>query len=142
MNPGIVPTFELPKTAENEPLPVVSPEIDPSFSIERTREILPAPMMQSSPDPSSAGAPYVQVPAGVIPALGQQSQVGGASAADGVVADDLDVVEKEWVERAKKIISLTAHDPRLESQELSKLKATYISKRFGKNIPLAEEKAA
>ena len=58
-----------------------------------------------------------------------------------LIADDSDVIEKEWVDRAKKIIAATANDPFVEARELSKLKANYMSKRFNKELPLAKEDA-
>ena len=57
-----------------------------------------------------------------------------------IIAEDTDVIEKEWVDRAKKIISLTSNDPYIEAKEISKLKATYMKKRFNRDLPLADEK--
>lgn len=48
-------------------------------------------------------------------------------------ADD-DLIEKEWVEKAKKVILETKHDPYLQEQEVSKLQADYLKKRYGKTI--------
>ncbi len=56
-------------------------------------------------------------------------------------ASDVDVIEKEWVERAKKIVSATSTNPRDESTQLSALKAEYIKKRFGKDVKQAKEAA-
>ena len=57
-----------------------------------------------------------------------------------VIAEDNDVIEKEWVDRAKKIISLTSNDPYVEAKEMNKLKATYMKKRFNKELPQVDEK--
>lgn len=54
------------------------------------------------------------------------------------VADDTDVIEKEWVEKAKKIVSATKSDPHQQEKEVSKLQADYLLKRYGKQIKLAE----
>ena len=48
---------------------------------------------------------------------------------------DIDVIEKEWVEKAKKIVSITKDDPREQSKELTGMKREYIEKRFGKSLP-------
>lgn len=49
-------------------------------------------------------------------------------------AADEDLIEKEWVERAKKVVAETKHDPYLQGQEVSKLQADYLKKRYGKSI--------
>lgn len=45
------------------------------------------------------------------------------------------IPEKEWVNRAKKIIAETHDDPHKQKHEISKVKAEYIKKRFNKTIP-------
>ena len=40
------------------------------------------------------------------------------------------------MDRAKKIISLTSDDPYVETKEIGKLKATYMKKRFNKDMPM------
>jgi hypothetical protein len=56
-------------------------------------------------------------------------------------ADDADVIEKEWVSRAKAIVKSTRDDPSVQSKELGKFKAEYIKKRFNKDIKMAKETA-
>ena len=51
-----------------------------------------------------------------------------------LVAADDDLIEKEWVDRAKKIISETRDDPHRREQEVSKLQADYLKKRYGKEL--------
>lgn len=55
-----------------------------------------------------------------------------------VAADD-DIIEKEWVEKAKKVIAETRHDPYLQEQAVSRLQADYLNKRYGKTVKLPEE---
>jgi hypothetical protein len=50
------------------------------------------------------------------------------------VADDVDLIEKEWVDRAKAIVEATQDDPHKQKSEISKVKAEYIQKRFNKTI--------
>jgi hypothetical protein len=57
-------------------------------------------------------------------------QAGPAS----IIADDVDLIEKEWVDRAKAIVEATQDDPRKQKSEISKVKAEYIQKRFNKTI--------
>lgn len=132
-----IPSFEIPRTAEKAPNSSSSIETAPETDVERTREILPAPVA------------HVDNASPLAPALGQNTatatlpttQVSALTTDDAhIVADDTDVIEKEWVDRAKKIISLTSNDPYVEAKEMSKLKATYMKKRFNKDMPLATEK--
>ena len=59
-----------------------------------------------------------------------------------VVADDVDVIEKEWVEKAKTIVEQTKADPHQQSTALSNFKHDYMKKRYGKEIRLPDERAA
>lgn len=57
------------------------------------------------------------------------------------VAADEDLIEKEWVEKAKKVVLETKHDPYLQGQEVSKLQADYLKKRYGKTVSLPSDGA-
>jgi hypothetical protein len=59
-----------------------------------------------------------------------------------IIADDVDVIEKEWVQKAKQIVSQTKDDPHKQSVELTKFKHDYMNKRYGKEIKLPDEQAA
>lgn len=50
------------------------------------------------------------------------------------VAGDDDLIEKEWVDKAKQIISATKDDPHKREQEVSRLQADYLRKRYGKEL--------
>jgi hypothetical protein len=54
-------------------------------------------------------------------------------------AADEDLIEKEWVEKAKKVVAETKHDPYLQGQEVGKLQADYLKKRYGKTVNLPVE---
>ncbi len=54
-------------------------------------------------------------------------------------ADDEDVIEKEWVSRAKVIVNNTKDSPNTQSKELTKFKAEYIKKRFNKDMKTVKE---
>jgi len=55
------------------------------------------------------------------------------------VADDLDLIEKEWVEKAKAIVAQTHSDPHAQNREMNRFKADYMQKRYGKEIKLDEK---
>src|SRR5688572_29084483 len=49
-------------------------------------------------------------------------------------ADDNDLIEKEWVEKAKQIVAATREDPYAQTKEISRFKADYLKKRYNKDI--------
>ena len=55
------------------------------------------------------------------------------------VADDNDLIEQEWVDKAKAIVERTHDDPHLQNQEMNKFKAEYIKKRYNREIKVTEE---
>jgi len=57
-----------------------------------------------------------------------------AHPANPIAADDVDVVEKEWVDRARQIVEQTRSDPHLQEREVEKLQIDYLKKRYGREI--------
>jgi len=55
-----------------------------------------------------------------------------------LVAGDDDLIEKEWVDKAKRIISETKDDPYKREREVGKLQADYLRKRYGKELGTTE----
>ncbi len=49
-------------------------------------------------------------------------------------AEDLELIEKEWVEKAKEIVSRTQGDPYKQNIELNRVRAEYIKKRYNKDV--------
>lgn len=93
-----------------------------------------------------AGDPAVVVqPAPTLPPLPAMPTASPASpvadATNPVAAADEDLIEKEWVEKAKKVVAETKHDPYLQGQEVSKLQADYLKKRYGKIVNLPSDGA-
>ena len=56
-----------------------------------------------------------------------------------LIANDDDLIEKEWVDKAKKIIAETRDDPYRREVEISKLQIEYIRRRYGREIGKAED---
>lgn len=50
------------------------------------------------------------------------------------IASDGHKLEKEWVERTKKVVNETKDDPREEEIQVGALKADYLKKRFNRAI--------
>ncbi len=57
---------------------------------------------------------------------------------DPQIADDVDVIEKEWVDKAKKIVTATKDNPHQQEKEVSKLQADYLMKRYNKQVKISE----
>ena len=54
-------------------------------------------------------------------------------------AEDSDLIEKEWVERAKEIVEHTRDNPYEQQKALSLMKADYMKKRYNRDIKVSEE---
>lgn len=53
------------------------------------------------------------------------------------IASHDDIIEKEWVDRAKRIISDNSGDPYLQEKAISELQIDYIKKRYGGDVGAA-----
>lgn len=54
-------------------------------------------------------------------------------------AADTDLIEKEWVLKAKQIVDHTSDDPYTQQLEIGKVKADYMKKRYNKDIKLSQD---
>jgi hypothetical protein len=61
----------------------------------------------------------------------QAAQLAGATPQ---IADDADLIEKEWVEKAKEIVEKTRDNPYLQNKAINEMKTDYIKKRYNKDI--------
>lgn len=123
---------------EQEPIqPSQTPESAPS---PQTPEA-PAARPEQSPAPA-AGAeraptvPPVAPPTTQPPADQQQPQVTGGQPSINApaAADDVDLIEKEWVNKAKQVIETTKDDPHAQEAGFEELQIEYQKKRYGRNI--------
>jgi hypothetical protein len=64
----------------------------------------------------------------------QTTEDSSVQASTPLAAADEDLIEKEWVDKAKAIIVETKDDPYLREKEVSKLQADYLRKRYGKEL--------
>lgn len=82
-------------------------------------------------------APTLPAPVAIPPPVTHQADDSQSTpVSDGLplVAGDDDLIEKEWVDKAKKIIVETKDDPYRREQEVGKLQADYLRKRYGKEL--------
>lgn len=64
----------------------------------------------------------------------QDQPQSNATNSNPLVAADEDVIEKEWVDRAKKIVLATKDNPHGRQQQVSELQKDYLQKRYGKQL--------
>ncbi len=76
----------------------------------------------------------------VIAAPPQDVTIPPADAAHNV-ADNPDHIEREWIDKVKNVVASTRDDPHLQKDQMSKVKAEYIRKRFNKQIKTDEAAA-
>lgn len=55
------------------------------------------------------------------------------------IADDIDLIEREWVHKAKEIVEHTRGDPYKRTKEMNKVKADYLKKRYNKDLELEDK---
>ena len=120
--------------AERQPIQVGYSEAGSSMSPERPLQ---------NPETAAERPSYqeVQPPLPTLPTLPapipDDSATASSSVADDtslMLAADDDLIEKEWVEKAKRIIANTKDDPYRREQEVGKLQIEYIRKRYGREI--------
>ena len=130
-NPGLnLP----PPIAEQTPTPGPAPETSPVSSEH-------APLAgQKDPTRVQPAAPAVALPLPPAPAPAHTPSAASSVTATTtpVAADDTDLIEKEWVNKAKEIVEHTRENPYQQSQELNLFKADYMKKRYNKTLKLSE----
>ncbi len=94
--------------------------------------------VEHEPNVGDVRAEVAQVAMPVLPTV-QSDDTGGTAATgslsdNSLAANDDDLIEKEWVEKAKHILSSTRDDPHRREREISQLQQDYIFKRYGRKI--------
>jgi Txe/YoeB family toxin of Txe-Axe toxin-antitoxin module len=87
-----------------------------------------APQVGDAPMPASQLSSALTTPTQPVAALQNAPQA----------AQDSDLIEKEWVTKAKEIVQTTKSDPFEQNRQLAALKADYMKKRYGKEVKVAE----
>lgn len=85
---------------------------------------------------AAAVATATVAPAGTAQA--PPAQAPPATSATPMVAADEDLIEKEWVDKAKQIIEQTRDDPHARTQKVNELQRDYLQKRYGKVVGASE----
>ena len=133
-----------PQSGFNLP-PVVPEQLPPVTPIEgapSAPEMAPA-AAEFAPNSPAGASPAVAQPMpslppaqGAMPVAPVVTQTTPTAAP--ITTDEGDLIEKEWVNKAKQIVERTKEDPYQQSKQLSGLKADYLQKRYSKEIKLGE----
>ena len=124
------------RTAESAPSREAVPqssgyEAGPVISHERHERTGEAAPLAASVDSSVVALPAPADPSSVDSAAMALPQIPDDTPA---TAHDNEVIEKEWVDKAKRVIAETKDDPYRREQEVSKLQADYLLKRYGRKL--------
>lgn len=117
------------QTTPETPAPQVGPESapeKPQFDSEKSIQ----PERQTSAQPAAPAAPPVPVtdqPVAKAPATPPKDDDDDTPA----IAQDVDVIEREWVNKAKAEIERTKDDPHAQEAAFEKLQTEYLKKRYG-----------
>lgn len=103
----------------------------PAANAEKASVTIPATTPPASiiplPLPSQ---PAVTAPPSDVPKTTQDSTL--------LAKADSDLIEKEWVDKAKQIVERTRDDPYKQSEQLTVFKADYMKKRYDKTIKVSQ----
>jgi hypothetical protein len=132
------------------PLPNFSPELPPvqyGPAIERAPNLAgPEPNIEKSAEHYEQKAEMSAIAADVgltsvlpTPIISTATVVSNTTISDiPMVANDDDLIEKEWVDKAKKIVAETRDDPYRREEAVNILQVDYIKKRYGRELGVAE----
>lgn len=140
---GMEPKFSSPESvpggAPQSPERLDGPEQGydelPKLNPERREQ---AASQEKLAHPPAAAQPVpIALPTPVAPATDDAATKSASDDSPAVAADE-DLIEKEWVDKAKKIIADTRDDPYRREREVGRLQADYLRKRYGKELGAAD----
>lgn len=130
-----LPPVEAPVSAQksdtSEPLKQLGAEKNPEFTSQddggaSQQQLPPTPPPQQDDNSSQDGQTSSDG--------GTSTQAAGSTVQTPEIADDIDLIEKEWVEKAKEIVEKTKDNPYLQNKAISEIKSDYIKKRYNKDL--------
>lgn len=145
-SPSLGPSSpEAGQNRQNFEAPAISPETSSVESVQ-----MPAPVEVDRPAGESANQnagmqpivvadPYAAPPQTPVSDPVATSSVSQVLQSAPQVANDVDVIEKEWVDKAKQIVHDSLDDPFKQNHNVSILKADYMKKRYGKDIKIPDD---
>ena len=123
--------FELPKPqlSGDRPSMPVGPELQGAVSPQEHAPTTP----QAAPPMGMPAQQSAQQPVSPTP------QPASRTLTDDLTADDADLIEKEWITKAKRIVDETRNDPRQQRKQIKKVKDDYRKKRYNKDLKVKED---
>lgn len=134
-----------PKGSSPERMPNISPDAG-EFSVpmpehsrdNNEREVSPEQRAEREGErhhaTTTTGPVPVALPTPVAPTASDSTQPSTSDNDVPLSANDDDLIEKEWVDKAKKIVAETRDDPHMREKQVGKLQADYLRKRYGKEL--------
>ena len=133
--PDILPSVELPSPQPEQTPEASQPDTYSEHEASKQAERIPTSKKQPGDQPQPQPLP-VQAPM-VTPHDAPAAGLAGITVTP-QIADDTDLIEKEWVDRAKRIVEHTRNDPHQQTKEMNTMKADYLKKRYNKDLKLSE----
>jgi hypothetical protein len=135
---GETPNLNLPPPVDQagEQLPLAGaapegqPEAAPGPAASAERASAPP---AATPSPFQVAAPAQPAPAAPVAQTTNDVSSTSKSGKKKLIKDD-DLIEKEWVDKAKRIVDQTRQDPHQQSEQLTMVKADYMKKEYNKTI--------
>lgn len=141
-NNAPTPSFDLPRpnpgAVDQAPVPDTPPPEINQQTEQHNMELPAAPAPTPPPtqlDPQVPTTSSTDPVSSLLPAAAQPT----TATDDSLAAGDSDLIEKAWVLKAKAIVEQTKDDPYKQNNEINRVKASYIKKRYNKDIKLNEE---
>ena len=129
---------ELPRVKPNAEIPQQGVNVEYGLEADKNYESLSG-LIDQQPTPQ-VGEQANQAASIALPVSGSTPIADDTATTNSIVTDnstpqlaaDDDLIEKEWVDKVKKIIALTKDDPYKKSQVIVQLQADYLKKRYNK----------
>lgn len=99
----------------------------------------PQPAAATPPPQAQPAAPKTDLSSLQPAAPSQPAQAPTPTEKGPDIADDVDVIEKEWVEKAEEVVKKTAGDPHAEEEAVEDLQIDYLKKRYGIDVNKSKE---
>ncbi|HVE80827.1 MAG TPA: hypothetical protein VNA68_01670 [Candidatus Dormibacteraeota bacterium] len=141
---------------DEQPKPDIqpNPNLEPAQMPEFQPDTQPAPIPPEAEPPATADTPPILPPTdedsnlttppaqqSTVPtyAKGEQASASMSEQSNPQLAEDVDVIEKEWVDQANKVVEQTKNDPYLEEEAIEELQVDYLKKRYGHEVKKPEK---
>lgn len=107
------------------------PELSPEHSQETAQKSNERSPIEMAPPAPQQPLPPIPPPSTYA---SQQPNDADTITSNPINANDDDMIEKEWVNRAKQILTQTKDDPYAREKAIGELQRDYLMKRYGKQL--------